>query len=41
MQFKKEYHEVIKVNLDRNERNEEKLRELDDEYEGPLFEIVG
>jgi len=41
MQFKKEYHEVIKVNLDYEERKEEKLRELDEEYEGPLFEIVG
>ena len=41
MQFKKEQTEQIKVNIDPDEKKEEKLKELEEEYEGPLYEIIG
>lgn len=31
----------IKVNIDPEEKKEDKLKDLDEEYEGPLYEIAG
>lgn len=41
MQFKKEDFDLIKTNITPEEKKEEKLKDLEDEYEGPLYEIVG
>ena len=41
MQFKKEQREQIKVNIDPDEKKDDKLKELDEEYDGPLYEIAG
>ena len=41
MQFKKEQREQIKVNIDPEEKKDDKLKELDEEYDGPLYEIAG
>lgn len=41
MQFKKEERSQVKVNIDPEEKSDQKLKLLDDEYEGPIYEIVG
>ncbi|EAR94676.2 structure-specific recognition protein (macronuclear) [Tetrahymena thermophila SB210] len=41
MQFKKEQKANIKVNIDPEEKKEDKLKDLDEEYDGFLYEIAG
>jgi len=41
MQFKKDQKEIIKVNIDPDEKKDDKLKELVEEYDGPLYEIAG
>ncbi|EGR30466.1 structure-specific recognition, putative [Ichthyophthirius multifiliis] len=41
MQFRKDIQQQVKVNLDPELKKQSNLKELEEQYEGPLYEIVG